>query len=92
MKISKVTDYAALSNITYGSANENLVLISYVSLFIKLFSCSFQLRTNKKISVFWETGLKILEPHIFLIFFSGISFFMHLPFKMHKIIYIFQKT
>ena len=47
---------------------------------------------NKKISVFQVTGLKILGrvgTHIFLIFFFFWKkyYFMHLAFKMHKIIF-----
>ena len=60
----------------------------------------YPVRPNKKISVFWVTGLKILgrvDTHFFKLFFilekyiilcilKGIS-----PFKMHKIIFFPEK-
>ena len=53
-------------------------------------------RPNKKISVFWVTGLKILcregTHNSFIYFFLEFFLFLFiLPFKMHKIRF-FQKT
>ena len=53
------------------------------------------LRPNKKIVVFWVTGLKILGRvgrHIFFNFFSGKKCnFMHFEFKMHKVYFFSRK-